>query len=117
MQLFRGRSNTNSSEGGHMHCPYKGCEKAFDKPTLLTDQTKIPRESYYACPFCMSKIDIITEKMKVVDVKSVEYPATVFESPAKCARFSGLIGVQGSAIPDECLVCPKVLQCDARKRK
>ncbi len=117
MQLFRGRSNSSDMGGGHMHCPYKGCEKTFDKPTLLTDQTKIPRESYYACPFCMSKIDIVTDNFKVVDVKSVEYPATVFDSPAKCARFSGLMGMPGGAIPDECLVCPKVLQCDARKSR
>ena len=99
-----------------MQCPYKGCEKTFDKPTMLTDQSKMPRESYYACPFCMSKIDIVTDNMKVVDVKSVGYPATVFESPAKCAHFSGLMGIPGGPVPDECLVCPKVMQCDARKR-
>ena len=99
-----------------MRCPYKGCEKEFEKPTLLTDQSKIPRESYYACPFCMSKIDIVTQNMKVVDVKAVDYPATVFESPAKCAHFSGSLGAPGSALPDECLVCPKVLQCDVRRR-
>ena len=40
----------------------------------------------------MSKIDIVTENMRVVDVKPVEYPPTVFDSPAKCAHFSGLLG-------------------------
>jgi hypothetical protein len=110
--------------GGHGHshhemrCPYKGCQKFFDKPTLLTDQSRMPRESYYACPFCMSKIDIITENSKVVNVKAVDYPATVFESPAKCAHFSGVLGGDpGSPLPDECLICPRVLQCDARKRR
>lgn len=110
--------------GGHIHghgdklrCPYNGCGKTFDKPTVLTDRSSIPRSSYYACPFCMSKIDIVTENMHVIDVKPVEYPPTVFDSPAKCAHFSGLLGVGGSGpLPDECLVCPKVLQCDARKR-
>ena len=98
-----------------MQCPYKGCEKTFDKPTLLTDQTKIPRESYYACPFCMSRIDIVTENMRVVNVKASDLPATVFESPAKCAHFSGTLN-PGGALPDECLVCPKVLQCTLRRR-
>ncbi len=64
----------------------------------------------------MSKIDIVTEGMRVVNVKAVDYPPTVFDSPAKCAHFSGLMGIAGGALPDECLVCPKVLQCDMRKR-
>jgi hypothetical protein len=118
MPLFGGRGNSHNHGSGELRCPYKGCEKTFEKPTLLTDQSKIPRESYYACPFCMSKIDIVTHGINVVDVKPVDYPATVFESPAKCAHFSGLfsqVGLSGP-LPDECLVCPKILQCDARKR-
>ncbi len=104
--------------GEKMICPYNGCGKEFDKPTVLTDRSRVPRESYYACPFCMSKIDIVTENMKIVGVKAVDYPATVFESPAKCAHFSGLLGNVGLSgpLPDECLVCPKILQCEARKR-
>ena len=57
-------------------------------------------------------------RMRVVDVKPVDYPARVFDSPAKCAHFSGLMGsCVGGGLPDECLVCPKVLQCDARKKE
>jgi len=111
LPLFGGHGH---GQGDKLKCPYNGCGKAFDKPTVLTDRSSIPRSSYYACPFCMSKIDIVTENMRVVDVKPVEYPPTVFDSPAKCAHFSGLISV--GPLPDECLVCPKVLQCDARKR-
>jgi DNA-directed RNA polymerase subunit RPC12/RpoP len=108
---------------GHFHlhdeklrCPYKGCEKKFDKPTVL-DTSTIPRQSYYACPYCMSKLDIITEGTKVVDVRATEYP-TVFDSPAKCAHFSGLMNSlpPDAPLPDECLVCPKVLQCNLRKK-
>ena len=111
MQLF----GHGHGGGGKLHCPYNGCGKVFDKPTVLTDASSVPRESYYACPFCMSKIDIVTEKMRVVGVKAVDYPPTVFDSPAKCAHFSGVLG-GNSGLSDDCLVCPKVLQCDARKR-
>ena len=109
------------SSFGHdekLRCPYRGCEKTFEKPTVLTDGTSFPRQSYFACPFCMSKIDIVTDKMKVVSVKATDYPAKVFDSPAKCAHFNGgLSAMPGNApLPDECLVCPKVLQCDARKK-
>jgi len=100
-----------------LRCPYKGCEKHFDKPTVITDNSTIPRQTYYACPFCMSRLDIVTEKTKIIDVKAAEYPM-VFDSPAKCAHFNGLLNAPpGSMLTqEECLVCPKVLQCNMRKK-
>ncbi|MCJ7763119.1 hypothetical protein MUP38_06680 [Candidatus Bathyarchaeota archaeon] len=100
-----------------LHCPYKGCEKTFDKPTVLTDASTIPRQTHYACPYCMSKLDIVTEGLKIINVRATEYP-TVFDSPAKCAHFSGLTNSlpQDAPLSDDCLVCPKVLQCNIRKK-
>ena len=106
----------------HIHdeklkCPYKGCEKSFDKPKVLTDSSSIPRQTYYACPYCMSKLDIIVENMKLVGVKTTEYPK-VFDSPAKCAHYFGFLTAlpKDAPIPDECLVCPKVLQCNIKRQ-
>ncbi len=64
----------------------------------------------------MSKLDIIVEDMKVIGVKPSDYPI-VFDSPAKCAHYFGFLNsIPGTTpIPDECLVCPKVLQCNIRK--
>jgi DNA-directed RNA polymerase subunit RPC12/RpoP len=106
----------------HLHdeklkCPYKGCGKSFEKPAVLTDSTSMPRETYYACPYCNSKLDIIVENMKLVGVRTTEYPK-VFDSPAKCAHYFGFLTAipRDAPIPDECLVCPKVLQCNIKKR-
>jgi DNA-directed RNA polymerase subunit RPC12/RpoP len=101
-----------------LKCPYKGCGKTFDKPTVLTDYSIIPRENYYACPYCNSKIDIIVEGLKIVRVKPTEYPK-VFDSPAKCAHYFGFLNSlpEDAPIPDECLICPKVLQCGFRRRQ
>lgn len=95
-----------------LKCPYDGCEKYFSKPTVLTDLSTMPRQTYYACPYCMSKLDIIVEDMKIVSVKTTEHQR-VFSSPAKCAYYCGLPSAfpQDMPFPDECLVCPKVLQC------
>ncbi len=100
-----------------LRCPYKGCEKYFDKPTVITDNSVIPRQMHYACPFCMSHLNIVTEKAKIVEVRPAEYPK-VFDSPAKCAHFSGLLNAPpGSMLTaEECLVCPKVLQCNLRRK-
>jgi hypothetical protein len=64
----------------------------------------------------MSRLEITTENMKITSVKPTEYPK-VFESPAKCAHFSGLLNSlpEGAPLPEECLLCPKVLQCNVRK--
>ena len=100
-----------------LRCPYTGCGKAFVKPSVLTDSSTIPRENYYACPYCSSKIDIIVEDLKIVDIKATEYPK-VFDSPAKCAHYLGFLHSfpKNAPIPDECLICPKVLQCGIRTR-
>jgi len=104
----------------HLHedrlkCPYRGCGKSFDKPAVLTDHTTLPRQSFYACPHCQSKIDIVVDGLKVVNIKPLDYPK-VFESPAKCAHISGFLSAMSMdlTLPDECLACPKVLQCSIR---
>ena len=111
MQLFNSHSHKDK-----LRCPYKGCEKTFDKPTLMTDSSEIIRQSHYVCPHCMSKLDIITDDMKIIGVNPTEYPK-VFESPAKCAHFSSLVNARpkNMPVPDECLICPKILQCKIRK--
>jgi hypothetical protein len=65
----------------------------------------------------MSRIDIKVENMKIVSVKPAEYPK-VFETPAKCAHYFGFLNTvpKDMPIPDECLICPKVLQCSIKKR-
>ncbi|MGA9387453.1 MAG: hypothetical protein WBV70_01345 [Candidatus Bathyarchaeia archaeon] len=100
-----------------LKCPYKGCGKSFDRPAVLTDSSTFPRRSNYACPHCMSKIDLKVEKMKVVHISPLEYPK-VFESPAKCANYTGFLHatLADRPVPDECLVCPKVLQCSIKKK-
>ena len=100
-----------------LKCPYKGCGKSFDRPAVLTDSSTFPRRSNYACPHCMSKIDLKVEKMKVVHISPLEYPK-VFESPAKCANYTGFLHatLADRPVPDECLICPKVLQCSIKKK-
>ena len=51
-------------QNGKLKCPYKGCEKEFDKPTVITDTSIIPRQTHYACPYCMSKLEIATQRHK-----------------------------------------------------
>ena len=97
-------------------CPYDGCGKKIEKLAVFTDTTTIPRQTHYACPHCSSKLDIIVNDIKVIGVKAIEYPK-VFKSPAKCVQHFGFLNSlpEDSPIPDECLVCPKVLQCTIKR--
>jgi CxxC motif-containing protein len=70
---------------GKLKCPYKGCEKEFDKPTLTTDSSRIPRETHYACPHCMSNLNIVTKDSKVIGVNAAEQP-NGFDLHAKSNR-------------------------------
>jgi DNA-directed RNA polymerase subunit RPC12/RpoP len=112
LPLFHG----HGSHSEKLRCPYEGCQKTFEKPTILTDSSTIPRQSYYACPHCMSKLEIATDGQKILGIKASEYPK-VFDSPAKCVHFFGFLHAlpEGAPLPDECLICPKVLQCNLRK--
>ena len=107
------------SRGGdeRLRCPYEGCGRSFDKPTVMTDSSCVPRESFYACPHCMSRLEITMDGMKVKSINATEYPR-VFDSPAKCAHFFGFLHAfpENAPLADECLICPKVLQCTVRKK-
>jgi hypothetical protein len=84
---------------------------------MITDDSVMPRQTHYACPFCMSRLELEIAKEKIVSVKPTEYPM-VFDSPAKCAHFGGLLNAPPGSLltQEECLICPKVLQCSNRKK-
>ncbi|MEM2099326.1 MAG: hypothetical protein QXU99_06260 [Candidatus Bathyarchaeia archaeon] len=68
----------------------KATVKHSTNPTVLTDTTMVPRQSFYACTYCMPKLNIATEDLKVINGRAADYP-TVFDLPAKFAHFSGLL--------------------------
>jgi len=102
---------------GPLHCPYTQCGKNFEKPIVLTDSTKLMRETYYACPHCHCKIDFSVDKRSgsVISIKIAQTPVDI--APAQCKHFFGYLKIldDDSQIPDECAICPKVMQCFVKK--
>ena len=102
---------------GSIHCPYTQCGKKFEKPVVLTDSTNPLRETYYACPHCHCKIDVSvdTKSGNLLSIKTTQTPVNT--PPAKCKHFFGYIRLieDDASIPDECAICPKVMQCFASK--
>jgi len=105
------------SSGG-LYCPYTQCGKPFEKPIVLTDSTKIVRETYYACPHCQSKLEVSVDTSgSITSISKTLNPVEV--APDTCKHFVGYLKQldENAQIPDDCAVCPKVMKCFIRKSK
>lgn len=94
-------------------CPYSQCRRTFRKPLMLTDSSKIPRETYYACPNCLSKVDVTLENMQKLSIKVSEGNglAGIIECPYYFGYLRNL--PKGSLIPEKCFLCANLIQCSA----
>jgi len=92
--------------GQPMICSYVKCGKAFSRPIELTIRTRDSFKTYYACPHCFSKVNIL-EKRETLSKDDAGNNAS------NCAHFVGYLKTRPkeSPIPDECLTCDKILKC------
>jgi DNA-directed RNA polymerase subunit RPC12/RpoP len=101
-----------------LQCPYAMCKKTFEKPLVLTDNTQLIRETYYACPHCRSKIEIDVKdplNPQLASVQDTFYSGQ--KAPKYCDHYLGYLQnlSETSEIPDECAICPRVMQCFVKK--
>lgn len=122
-------------------CPYSKCGRPFEQPVMVTDRSKLPRETYYACPHCMLRLELLLDgrgrqdglghlHVRPVDDKGVTVSglegggrvarlgegvsSAVASRPSKtCRHFLGYLRClpESAGIPDECAVCPNIVQC------
>jgi len=124
--------------GENLHvCGYLRCGKAFDTPLRLTDLSHKPHsETYYACPYCFSKVDnsgnaessSISSELKRLHgggygLTEREGAGRNSRDPAQketnkapttnCPHHLGYLKTRpkDEAVPDSCFVCAKILQC------
>lgn len=111
------------------------CGRAVSSPVKLTDLSRSPvEETYYACPFCFSRLNIedmsehlehshsdglsplsSVEVLGLQREKRIEKKVTT-EAVSNCSHEFGYLGnrPKDAGIPDDCLVCPRILQCMAK---
>ena len=118
--------------GESLHvCVYEKCGRSFDNPVRLTDLSHKPRmETYYACPYCFSKVnddnaDETDQEIDHIHGTGYEIPQTagkknhkpaIQKEPEKalsCPHHIGYLKTRAkdASVPDTCLTCPKILQC------
>lgn len=103
----------------HFRC--ERCGEEFLKPLLATVSSTASAEKYFACPRCLTKLDIVKESK--VEEKREEQPSTREKSKtreafskldeAKCSHFLGYLKKRprNTPIPDDCLTCEKMIEC------
>jgi DNA-directed RNA polymerase subunit RPC12/RpoP len=104
-------------------CPYGNCGKEFKQPILLASKNELPRESYYACPHCHSKVDLILKdsrdlsSVKAVAATDIEAHSATGKKPNDCTHYLGYLRTlsEDAPLPDTCLACPKVMLCFVRR--
>jgi len=112
-------------------CVYERCGKSFTAPVRLTDLSHKPRsETYYACPYCFSKMDEsehdISHELKLARADGYETVTSdnsrrhitqkeneKQEIAVECPHHVGYLKKRSKdeSVPDSCLTCPKILQC------
>jgi len=94
------------------------CGRVVSTPVRLTDLSRRPvEETYYACPFCLSRLDVeeVTEHLESQEPSQEEKSMVekVEDNVSNCTYEFGYLGSRpkDSVIPDECLICPRILKC------
>jgi len=86
------------------------CGRAVSAPVRLTDLSRRPvEETYYACPFCFSRLDV----EDAAEHSEHSHGRKLAVAVSNCSHEFGYLRSRpkDSAIPDECLICPRILQC------
>jgi len=86
------------------------CSHPFSHPLVLTNNSGGSPETYYACPYCLSKIDV--NEKELVEAFREERKTTGFlENPRKNLECFEEAVWKNIAIPDECFECVNLLPC------
>ena len=123
--LEKNDNPTVTLELGSYICPYEDCGKEFGKPIVITNKSVDPPQTYFGCPYCLSRIDVETPEIekveqtsKLVEIKKI-IEKNVKKSKkkeieeSKCPYHFGYLKEKPKEvpIPEECLICPKMLDC------
>ncbi len=102
-------------------CSNKACNKVFDKPLKTINLQHNPNIFHDACPYCLEEIPLTETKIEKQSENTVT-PETEFEDeklvktqekPSNCKYHFGYLTAKErkQQIPDECMVCPEVIDC------
>jgi|GEM_PF-690821 DNA-directed RNA polymerase subunit RPC12/RpoP len=118
--LMKMQSESSQVGGNLSHFKCERCGEEFQTPLLATVFSTYSAQRYFACPRCLTKVDLTKESRteeKIVEQPSIREKAELKEMPklddAKCNHFLGYLKrrPKDAPIPDDCLTCEKMIEC------
>ena len=103
-------------------CSNPNCQNNFENFIILHDKSKIPTDSYYACPYCFLKLDPTATQVSKKE-ESVEIETEINENhvetfvPIGCPHYLGYLleHFKDSILSKECLLCSRMSECSIKK--
>jgi DNA-directed RNA polymerase subunit RPC12/RpoP len=94
------------------------CGEDFLKPLLTTLSSSGHSQIYYACPRCLTKVNVVTHQHEEQHEEHRNEPRkpTTLEEEFKCQHFFGYLKKRPKdmPVPDACLTCDKMVECLVR---
>lgn len=109
-------------------CPNPKCAKDFTTPITVQDLSSKNETSYSACPHCLTKIETENEPeideeetqtiesarirqtiAQLKEIKATQPPPTIHKCPHRFGYLRTRSKSEG--IPEECMICEKLLDC------
>ena len=134
-----------TGENSGLICPNKDCGRAFTKPLSTQNIERETGKTYNACPYCLTELsfneieneaqiekedfepeleekqffEISGEEDKVLSQEvNINSVGQNDENESDCKYHIGYLGEEKhDQIPDECLVCMKIIECMHQKSK
>lgn len=112
-------------------CPNTSCKRTFTTPLKTLYLQENPTEPYYACPFCLTKIeqatlitqdhfvDKVEQKSQTIETQEKPKLAKDTEKPLACKYHLGYLSERGQKdkIPDECILCKNIVDCMLKRMR
>ncbi|MCL5878148.1 MAG: hypothetical protein M1540_10100 [Candidatus Bathyarchaeota archaeon] len=106
-------------------CQNPSCKTTFTTPLKTLNLQENPTEPYFACPFCLTKLEDLPIKSQEGLKQDVEAKGAKFghdskkpvEGNASCRFHLGYLSERTNKeqIPDDCLVCKDIVECMLKK--
>jgi DNA-directed RNA polymerase subunit RPC12/RpoP len=96
------------------------CGENFEKPLLTNISSQGLVQTYYGCPYCLSKIPEKNEAEANNDEPPTLQKEAETQQPKtqneKCQHFVGYLSKRPkeTAIPEVCLTCDSIIECMAK---
>ena len=106
------------------NCQNPSCQQTFTVPLKTLNLQANPTEPYFACPYCLTKVQDPKLKIQEGQVKESipQKKASKYlnEKPTPACQFHlGYLSerTQKEQIPDDCVLCKSIIECMLKKMR